>query len=153
MVISPLIVEPLNNIPSSATTSRNNELANFVPPYQMVVYSTPPILPKGSGISRGPVPDYYFNNKYGAPDRVPRTEPRGASVNSFEEGLAAVREDLKKQMWETFVVELSNKSHIYQKLYPLHFDLVPYPVGWRTLTLLSSMERIIGLHGSTLPII
>jgi hypothetical protein len=132
MVISPLIVEPLNNIPSSATTSRNNELANFVPPYQMVAYSTPPIPPKGSGISRGPAPDYYFNNKYGAPDRVPRTEPRGASVNSFEEGLAAVREDFKKQMRETFVVELSNKSHIYQKLNPLHFDLVPYPVGWRT---------------------
>jgi hypothetical protein len=33
MVISPPIVEPLNSIPSSATTSRTNELANFVPPY------------------------------------------------------------------------------------------------------------------------
>jgi hypothetical protein len=35
-------------------------------------------------------------------------------------------------MRETFGVELSNKSHVYQKLYPSHFDLVPYPVGWRT---------------------
>jgi hypothetical protein len=33
MVISPPIVKPLNSIPSSATTSRTNELANFVPPY------------------------------------------------------------------------------------------------------------------------
>jgi hypothetical protein len=35
-------------------------------------------------------------------------------------------------MRETFGVELSNKSHVYQKSYPSHFDLVPYPVGWRT---------------------
>jgi hypothetical protein len=33
----------------------------------------------------------------------------------------------------TLRVELSNKSHVYQKLYPSHFDLVPYPMGWRTL--------------------
>jgi hypothetical protein len=64
--------------------------------------------------------------------RVPRTEPIGVSVNSFEECLAAVREDFKKQMWETFRVELSSKSRIYQKSYPSHFDLVPYPVGWCT---------------------
>jgi hypothetical protein len=96
------------------------------------VYSTPPIPPRGMGIPHGPVPDYYFNNKYGSLDRVPRTEPRGVSVNSFEECLAAVREDFKKQMWETFRVELSSKSRIYQKSYPSHFDLVPYPVGWCT---------------------
>jgi hypothetical protein len=63
---------------------------------------------------------------------VPRTEPRGGSINSFKECLAAVREDLKKQMRETFGVELSNKSLVYQKSYPSHFDLVPYPVGWHT---------------------
>jgi hypothetical protein len=132
MVISPPIVEPLNSIPSSGATSRINELANFVPPYQMVAYSTPPIPPRGMGIPHGPVPDYYFNNKYGALDRVPRTEPRGVFVTSFEECLAVVREDFKKQMRETFGVELSNKSCVYQKSYPSHFDLVPYPMGWRT---------------------
>jgi hypothetical protein len=132
MVISPPIVEPLNSIPSLATMSRTNELAIFVPPYETVMYSSPPIPPRGIGIPRGPVPNYYFN-KYGASDRVPRTEPRGGSINSFEESLAAVREDFKKQMRETFAVELSNKSHVYQKSYASHFDLVPYPVGWRTL--------------------
>jgi hypothetical protein len=80
MVISPPIMEPLNSIPSSATKSRTNELANFVSPYQTVAYSTPPIPPRGTGIPRGPVLDYYFNNKYGTPDRVPRTEPRGVSL-------------------------------------------------------------------------
>jgi hypothetical protein len=35
-------------------------------------------------------------------------------------------------MWETFGVELSSKYRIYQKPYPSHFNLVPYPVGWRT---------------------
>jgi hypothetical protein len=35
-------------------------------------------------------------------------------------------------MQETFRVELSNKSHIYQKPYLSHFDLVPNPVGWCT---------------------
>jgi hypothetical protein len=43
------------------------------------------------------VPDHYFI-KYGAPDRVPRTKPRGGFVNSFEECLAAVREDIQRQM-------------------------------------------------------
>jgi hypothetical protein len=128
MVISPPMVEPLNTIPSSATTSWTNELADFVPPYQMVAYSIPPIPPRGMGVPHGPVPDYYFN-KYGAPDRVPRMEPRGGSTNSFGECLAVVREDFKKQMWETFGVELSNKSRVYQKSYPSHFDLVSYPVG------------------------
>jgi hypothetical protein len=95
MVISPPIVAPLNSIPSLANTSRTNKLVNFVPPYQTVTYSTPPIPPRGTGVPHGPMPDYYFN-KYGAPDRVPRTEPRWSSINSFEECLAAVREDFKK---------------------------------------------------------
>jgi hypothetical protein len=85
----------------------------------------------GMGIPHGPVPNYYFN-KYGEPDRVPRTKTRGGSVNSFEECLATIREDFKNQMRETSGVELSNKSRVYQKPYPSHFDLVPYPVGWRT---------------------
>jgi hypothetical protein len=83
LVISPPIMEPLNSIPSSATTSRTNELANFVPPYQTVVYITPPIPPRGTRVPLGPVPDYYFN-KYGTTDRVPRTKIRGGSINSFE---------------------------------------------------------------------
>jgi hypothetical protein len=131
MVISPPTVEPLNNIPSSATTSQTNKLANFVPPYQTVAYNTPPIPLRGTGVRRGLVPDYYFN-KYGMSDKVPRTNPTGSFVTSFEECLAVVREDFKKQMRETFGVELSNKSRVYQKPYPLHFDLVPYPVGWHT---------------------
>jgi hypothetical protein len=98
MVISRPIVEPLNSIPSSATMNRTNELANFVSPYQMVAYSPLTIPPMGTRIPHDPVPNYYFNNKYGTPDRVPRTEHRGASVNSFEECLAMIREDFKKQM-------------------------------------------------------
>jgi hypothetical protein len=101
MVISPAMVEPLNSIPSSSTMSRTNEMSNFVPPYQMVVYSIPPISPTGTGVPHGPMLDYYFNT-YGASDRVPRNEPRGGSINSFEECLAAVREDFKKQMQKTF---------------------------------------------------
>jgi hypothetical protein len=99
MVISPPIVELLNNIPSLATTSQTNELAYFVPPYQIVAYSTPPIPLRGIGVPRGLVLDYYFN-KCGASDRANRTDPRGSFVNSFEECLAAVREDFKKQMQE-----------------------------------------------------
>jgi hypothetical protein len=108
--------------------SQANELANFAPPYQMVIDSTPPIPPRGMGVPRCPVPDYYFN-KYGVPDRIPRTGPRRGPVNSFEKCLAMVREDFKKQMWETFGVELSKKSCIYQKPYPSHFDMVLYPKG------------------------
>jgi hypothetical protein len=95
MVISPPIVEQLNNIPSLATTSRTNQLANFVPPYQTVAYSIPPIPTRGTGIPRCPVPDYYFN-KHGASDRVPRIEPRGGSINLFEECLVVVSDDFKK---------------------------------------------------------
>jgi hypothetical protein len=131
MVISPLIVESLNSVPSLATTSRTNELVYFVPPYQTVAYNTPPIPSRGTGVPCGLVLDYYFN-KYGTPYRVLRTDPRGSSVNSFEECLVTVKEDFKKQMRENFGIELSNKSRVHQKSYPLHFDLVPYPVGWCT---------------------
>jgi hypothetical protein len=131
MVMSPPIIDPLNIITSSTTTSRNNELASFVPPYQTVTHSIPPIPPMGMGIPHGPVLDYYFN-KYGALDMIRRFETRRGHINSFEECLAAVREDFKKQMWETFRVELSNKSHVYQKLYHSYFDSVSYPTGWRT---------------------
>jgi hypothetical protein len=149
MVISPPIVEPFHSIPSLATTRRTIELANFVPPYQMVTYSTPPIPPRDTGVPRGSVPDCYFK-KYGMPDRVPRTDPRGSSVNSFEECLAVVREDIKKQIRETFGVELSNKSRAYQKCI-LHI-LIWFPIPWvgAPPILLSSMGRTIGLHGSTL---
>jgi hypothetical protein len=95
LVMSPQIVEPLNSIPSSATTSRTNELVNFVSPYRTVAHSIPPIPPMGMGIPRGPLLDYHFN-KYDVPDRIPRAEPRKGPVNSFEECLATVREDLKK---------------------------------------------------------
>jgi hypothetical protein len=43
-----------------------------------------------------------------------------------------VREEFKKQMQETFGVELSNKSRVYKKPYPSYFHLVSYPVGWST---------------------
>jgi hypothetical protein len=39
---------------------------------------------------------------------------------------------LLKTNAETFGVELSNKSRVYQTLYPSYFDSVPYPTGWRT---------------------
>jgi hypothetical protein len=29
-------------------------------------------------------------------------------------------------------VELSNKSHVYQKSYPSYFDSIMYRTGWRT---------------------
>jgi hypothetical protein len=63
---------------------------------------------------------------------IPRAEPRRGPINSFEECLATAREDFRKQMQEIFGVELSNKSRVYQKSYPLYFDSVPYPMGWRT---------------------
>jgi hypothetical protein len=149
MVISPPIVEPLNSIPSLSPTSQTNELANFIPPYQTVAYSTPPILPRGIGVPRDLVPDYYFN-KYGASDRVPRTETRGVSVNSFEDYLAALREDFKnkcgKPLGYNCLANLgSTKIRIPRILIWFHIPWVGTP-----LILLNSMEKTIGLHGSML---
>jgi hypothetical protein len=61
MVISPPMMEQINSIPNLAATSRTNELANFVPPFQIVTYSTPPIPHRGTGVPHGLVLDYYFN--------------------------------------------------------------------------------------------
>jgi hypothetical protein len=36
-------------------------------------------------------------------------------------------------MSETFGVELSSKSRVYQKSYLSYFDSVPYPMGWHIL--------------------
>jgi hypothetical protein len=67
-------------------------------------------------------------------------------INSYEECLLVIGEDFKKQMREAFGVELSNKSHIYQKLYPSYFDSVAYPIGWRITDFVKLSGRIIGLH-------
>jgi hypothetical protein len=110
---------------------QTNKLDNFVPPYRTVTYSTPPIPPMGTRIPR-PVLDSYFN-KFGTPERVPRAEPRKTPVILCEECLAVIREDFKKSMSETFGVELSSKSRVYQKSYLSYFDSVPYPMGWHIL--------------------
>ena len=130
MVVSPPMVDPLDSIPSSATTGRTNELASFIPPYRTVAYSTPPIPPRGTGVPHGPVPDSYFH-RFSAPDRVQHVEPRRPPLNMVEECLAVFKEDLKKQIRETFGVEMPNRSRTYQKPYPSFFDSVPYPAGWR----------------------
>jgi hypothetical protein len=72
MVLSPPTVEPTNSIPSSATNGRTNEVANFLPPYHTVAYSTPSME---TGAPKGPMPDSYFN-KYSAPSRVPPIKPK-----------------------------------------------------------------------------
>jgi hypothetical protein len=67
IVLSPPMVEPITSIPSSATNSRMNELANFLPPNCIVPYCTSPIPPVGIGIPRGPMTESYFD-KYSAPN-------------------------------------------------------------------------------------
>jgi hypothetical protein len=56
MVMSLLIVEPLNSTLSSATTGQANELANFVHHTEQS-RNIPPISPTGTRIPHGPVPD------------------------------------------------------------------------------------------------
>jgi hypothetical protein len=118
-----------------------------VPPYRIITYSTPPIPSVGTGIPHGPVLDFYFN-KFSAPDRVPWAGPRRSPINSYEECLAFIREDLKKSMRETFGVEMSSKSCVYKNrilhiLIQFHTPLVD-----AYQFLLSSMGRIAGLHAN-----
>jgi hypothetical protein len=64
---------------------------------------------------------------------VPPIEPRATPINSLKECLAVIREELNKQMRETFDTDLQSKSCVYQKPYPSYFYSFAYPIGCRIL--------------------
>jgi hypothetical protein len=121
IVLSPPMIVLITIIPSLTTISRTNKLDNFIPPYRIVAYSTPPIPPMCTGVPQGLVPDSYFN-KFSAHNRIPCVEPRSTPITNMEECLVVIIADFNKQHRETFVVDLQSKSCLYQKHYPSHFD-------------------------------
>jgi hypothetical protein len=66
MVVSPPTPAPLTSIPCLAGPTRMNELANFTPSYTTVAYSVPPILPQGSSVPCGLIPDNIYDEPFEA---------------------------------------------------------------------------------------
>ena len=56
-----------------------------------------------------------------------------STSGDYKADLAKMKEDLS-QLFKTELSQLGltpNKSHLYQRPYPVAFDLVPYTSGWR----------------------
>jgi hypothetical protein len=140
----------LSSVATPATTasvpqnfSINNRSIGFnsnlqQPNYQTVAYNTPPLLPVGTGVSYGPVPDSYFNGspqqtthaQISSPDMPPRAYvspvPQLNSsqpTDNFKDQLAGILRE--------FGLEPKGRARAYQKPYPDYFDLTPYPCGFR----------------------
>jgi hypothetical protein len=123
--------------------SINNRSAGFSsnlqqPNYQTVAYNTSPLLPVGTGVPYGLVPDSYFN---GSPQQtthaqiplpevpsrtyvppIPQLNSRQPTDN-FKDQLASILRE--------FGLEPKGRARAYQKPYPEYFDSTPYPRGFR----------------------
>ena len=90
LVMSPTSVEPITSIPN-LITNRLNELANFVPPYRTVAYSTPPIPPGGTEISHGPVPNETFSAMKASAHPPPSSTSTRSPIAHIEECIAHIK--------------------------------------------------------------
>jgi hypothetical protein len=151
LVLNPPMVEPLDNIHSSAIPSQTNELDNFVSSYQTITYNTPPTPPMGTEIPHGMMPNSYFN-KFNAPNRVPRFEPRRNLINSYEDYLDTIREDLKKPRRNPIKPSCSSSSPPHRTL--IHpYATAPLCLSSTSSTITLVMPLIHPLHNHpTLPI-
>ena len=106
------------------------------PSYQTVAYNTSPMLPVGTGIPYGPVPDSYFSGSLlqtsHAQIPLPEFPPRACNPSapqtiqpngSFKDQLASILRE--------FGLEPKCKARAHQKPSPDYFDLTPYPHGFR----------------------
>jgi hypothetical protein len=127
---------PLNYNNSNRSVCFNSNLQQ--PGYQTVAYNTLPLLPTGTGVPYGPVPDSYFHGssqqtthaQISLPEMPSRTHippvPQLNSLeptNNFKDQLASILRE--------FGLEPKGRARAYQKPYPDYFDLTPYPRGFR----------------------
>ena len=134
-VAPPIVSTSVPQTYDNRSISFNSNLRQ--PSYQTVAYSTTPSPPVGTGIPYGPVPESYFNvspqqttHQTSLPEMPPRTfipsVPQVGSpqpTESFKDQLANILRE--------FGLEPKGRARAYQKPYPDHFDLTPYPRGFR----------------------
>ena len=100
----------------------------------------PPILPRGSGVHHGSIPDDVHNNSLrrasvSSVQTIAQTDPVTHRLASNAQAATSrnCKADLAGDLANVFKTKLGvdmGRSHFYQKPYPDDFDLVSYPVGW-----------------------
>lgn len=117
--------------------------------YQTVAYNTPPLPPTGTGIPYGPVRDAFFNGTpqpthFRLPELPPNTHVAPAPQNNISQPFETFKEQIANMLRE-FGLEPRGRARAYQKPYPDHFDITPYPRGLKFLILLNLREKMVGL--------
>jgi hypothetical protein len=122
------------------------------PSYQTVAYNTPPLLPKGTGVSYGLVPDSCFN---GSPQQIMHTQISLPEMPSHTY-VPPVPQISSRQPTDSFKNQLDNilrefglepksRARAYQQPYPDYFDLTPYPRGFT----IPNFDKFTGEHGKS----
>ena len=102
----------------------------------------PPILPQGSGVHHGSIPDDVHNNSLrrasvSSVQMIAQTDPvthhlasnaRASTSRNYEADLTKLKVDLANIFKAKHGVDMG-RSRSHQKPYPNDFDLVSYPIG------------------------
>ena len=121
--------------PSSAASSRIDELANFDPPYTTKSYGEPPFPP---AMPQDIWDDLIKTNPHYATQTMSTTNPMThrlsasgqTSTGNYEADLTRMKEDPANMFKSKLVLDVG-RSRLYRRPYADAFDLVPYPTSWR----------------------
>ena len=157
--VKPSYTDPIMSIPSSANTSRTNDLVPYmsqVPPPRSYVPHIDPISdemfdryvqrwqnqqrPIGSTSQSGQIGSPQPVRSVAAIGPSGHTIPNQREVSTstqpnsscnFDKVCAEYKNDLANLLRENFGVDVRSKTHAYQKPYPTSFASVAYPAGFR----------------------
>jgi hypothetical protein len=115
--------------------------SNLQQPFYQTMAYCPGMVPMGSGVPHGPIPNVMF----------PRMSSPNTLVMGFDGGRAAVdgvRDQIARTLRE-FGLMPKGWARAYQKPYLEYYDTIPYPRGFRVLISRSSPTMMPRPHMST----
>ena len=122
-------------LPSSAVSSRVDELAGFEPPYTTKSYGEPPFRP---ALPQDVWDDLIKSNPHYATQTMSTIDPTThrfatagqTSMGNYEADLVRMKEDLANMFKSKLGLDMG-RTRLYQRPYSNSFDMIPYPTGWR----------------------
>ena len=132
MVQNPPSPTPLATIPSSAAPSRTGDMVPYTGPNT--------IAHQGSRPQRGSIPGLHWSY---STQRV-SSSLHASTRSNYQADFSRFKEDLVGVLKTKLGIDMGS-LRLYQKLYPLEFDFISYPAGWRIPEFVKFHEKNCGL--------